>query len=242
MKIVTMHQPNYLPWVGFFSKIAHSDCFVIVGDVLYTLNSVINRNKIRTKGGWIYLTIPVGRNVHSLKICDVPLPRDKKWMENHWKAIKQSYSKADFFSHYQDFFEGLYQKDFEYLWLINVEIISYLLRCFEIDVEVITTSEMDLDPELRSTDLLITILKRVGADIYLSGPSGKNYLDFEKFSQNNIELRFLKFQHPVYKQTYAGFEPGISAIDLLFNVGPKASEIIKASGKIEDPDLSSDIH
>ena len=162
-------------------------------------------------------------------------------MENHWKAIKQNYTKADFFSHYGDFFEGLYQKDFEYLRQINEEIISYLLKCFEIDVEVITTCGMDLDPELRSTDLLITILKRVGADIYLSGPSGKNYLDFEKFSQNNIDLRFLKFQHPVYKQVYTGFEPAMAAIDLLFNVGPNASEITKASGEIEGPDLSADI-
>jgi len=238
MKTVTMHQPNYLPWLGLFSRIAHSDCFILVGDVQYTTNSVINRNKIRTKTGWIYLTIPVGRKVNDLKIYEVTLPKDRKWMENHWKAIKQNYIKADFFDDYKDFFEKLYQEDFEYLWQINMEIISYLLRCFEIDVEVITTSEMSLDHELQNTDLLITILKNVGADVYLSGPSGRNYLDYEKFSQNNIDLRFFKFQHPVYKQTCPGFEPAMSAIDLLFNVGPQAGEIIKASAKIEVPKLS----
>ena len=238
MKIVTMHQPNYLPWLGLFSKIAHSDCFVIVGDVLYT-NGVINRNKIRTKNGWMYLTIPVGKNLHCWKVYDVSLPRDKKWMEKHWKAIKQNYSKADFYGHYKDFFEELYQKDFEYPWQINLEIISYLLRCFEIDTEVITSSEMDLDPELHGTDLLITILESVCADTYLSGLSGRNYLDFEKFPQNNKDLRFFKFQHPVYKQTYPGFEPAMAAIDLLFNMGPQAGEIIKASGKIDDPEQSA---
>ena len=115
MKIVTMHQPNYLPWIGLFSKIPHSDCIVIADSFQYSTNSVTKRSKIRTTSGWTYLTIPVGRHVRGMKIRDVPLPRAKKWMENHLKAIKQSYSKADFFSHYQDFFEELYQKDFEYL-------------------------------------------------------------------------------------------------------------------------------
>ena len=242
MKIVTMHQPNYLPWIGLFSKIAHSDSFIIVGDVQYSTNSVINRNKIRTNGGWTYLTIPVGRKINGLKICDVRLPRNKKWMENHWRTIRNNYVKADFFSLYEDFFEKLYQKDFEYLWQINVEIITFLLKCFKIDVEVTTTCELGvdtelqkaLDPELKKTELLIPILKSVGADIYLSGPSGRNYLDLEKFPQNDIDLRFFKFQHPIYKQTYLDFEPAMSAIDLLFNLGPQASEIIKASGSIED--------
>ena len=116
-----------------------------------------------------------------------------------------------------------------------MEIISYLLKCFEIDTEVITTNEMDLDPELRSTDLLLTILDRVGADTYLSSPSGRNYLDLEKFPRNNKNIRFFKFQHPVYKQVYPGFEPAMSAVDLLFNMGPQAGEIIKASRKIDEP-------
>ncbi len=185
------------------------------------------------------MTIPVGRNHSDLKIYDVSLPGDKKWMQTHWKTITQNYTKAEFFSHYRDFFEGLYQKDFEYLWQINAEIISYLLRCFEIDTEVITTREMDLAPELQGTNLLVTILKSIGADTYLSGPSGKNYLDVEKFHQNNIDLRFFEFQHPVYKQTYPGFEPAMAAIDLLFNAGPQASKIIKASGDIRLPVSSS---
>ena len=72
MKIVSMHQPNYLPWIGFFSRVAHSDCFVAVGDVQYVKNSVINRNKITTESGWQYLTIPVGRKVNGLKIYNKP--------------------------------------------------------------------------------------------------------------------------------------------------------------------------
>jgi hypothetical protein len=232
MKIVSMHQPNYLPWLGFFSKVAHSDCLVIEDISAYTKQTVTNRNRIRIKDGWVYLTIPVGSKSYNLPIHRVPLPRDKRWMKNHWKIIKDNYTKTDFFSLYKDFFAELYLKDFQYLGQINMEIISYLLKCLEINVEVIIGSELGLDPELRKTDLLIALLRSVGADIYLSGPSGRNYIDFAKFPQNNIDLRFFEFQHPVYKQRYPGFEPAMAAIDLLFNLGPQASEIIKASGSI----------
>ena len=115
-----------------------------------------------------------------------------------------------------------------------MEIILYLMKCFEIEAKVLRASEIDVDPGLRKTDLKIALLKSVGANTYLSGPSGRNYLDSEKFPENNIGLRFAKFQHPVYEQRYPGFEPNMAAIDMLFNVGSQASEIIKGSGSIED--------
>lgn len=232
--IVTMHQPNYLPWIGLFSKIKKADIFIITDIYQFGRHTVTNRNKIRTNNGWGYLTIPVSRKFQETKICDVPLPADKKWREDHYKAIYHNYVGADFFSPYRDFLEELYQRDFKYLWEINVEIILYLLKCFEIDIEVLKASEMDMDPNLEKDDLLVALSKSVGADTYLSGPSGKDYLESEKFPQNNINLKFLKFQHPVYKQRYPGFEPNMAAIDLLFNVGTKSAEIIKASGSIED--------
>ena len=238
-KIVAIHQPNYLPWLGFFSKIRHSDCFIILDNAEYAKNSVTNRNKIRTKSGWCYLTIPIDRKFYGAKIHNVRLPIDKRWMGNHWKTIKHNYAKADFFSLYQDFFEGLYQRDFEYLWQINEELIFYLFGCFETNVEVLRASELNVSPDLRRTDLLIALLKSAGAGTYLSGPSGRDYLDFPKFAQNSIALEFFEFQHPVYKQRYAGFEPGMAAIDLLFNMGTKAGEFIKVSGQARKPTTSS---
>jgi hypothetical protein len=232
--IVTMHQPNYLPWIGFFSKVMHSDCLVLTDTLPYTKHSVTRRNKIRTNEGWGYLTVPINKRFHGSSICDVTLPVDKSWQWHHWQTIKHDYTKADSFCHYENFFENLYQKDFEYLWQINEEIILFLLKCFEINVKVFKSSELNVAQELEETDLMIAWLKSVGADIYLSGPSGRDYLEFEKFPQNNISLRFFKFQPPVYKQRYPGFEPNMAAIDLLFNMGAQASEIIKASGSIED--------
>jgi hypothetical protein len=82
--------------------------------------------------------------------------------------------------------------------------------------------------------MIIAVLKKIGADTYLSGESGRDYMEVEKFSQNNLTCKFLKFTHPVYKQRYPGFEPNLSAIDLLFNVGPQSGKVIKDSGSLED--------
>jgi hypothetical protein len=232
-RIVTMHQPNYLPWIGLFSKICYSNCFVIADTSPFSRHQFTNRNKIRSNSGCGYLTIPINHRFYDLRICDVGLPSDKKWEEDHWKSIYNSYVHAYWFRNHSDFFKNIYAKDFQYLTEINMEIITYLLKSFEINVEIIRASDLNLDPSLQKTDLIVAAMKNVHADVYLSGPSGQNYLEVEKFPQNSIELKYSRFQHPVYPQRYPDFEPNMAAIDLLFNMGPRASEIIKASGSIE---------
>lgn len=233
-RVVTIHQPNYLPWIGLFSKIMQADCFIIYDNAQYTTGGVIHRNKIRTRNGWLYLTVPVSKHLGKSRICDVPLPEEKRWRKDHWRTIYQNYVRSPFFKDYGGFFKELYQQSFELLCQLNEKILLYVLNCFGIKVEVIKASEMKIDPVLRKTDLMLAYLKCAGADIYLSGPSGRNYLEAEKFPQNNMGLKYFAFQHPVYQQRYPGFEPNLSAIDLLFNEGPAACQLIKKSGLIED--------
>jgi hypothetical protein len=232
MKIVTMHQPNYLPWIGLFSKVMQADCFVIMDTFQYTRHGLIHRNKIRTNAGSCYLTIPISKEFATVKIKDVALTQDKGWQEVHWKSIYHNYLKTDFFKDHSDFFEQLYKQDFHYLWQINMDIIRYLLQCFEINVEVIMASDLNIDQNLNHTDMIIAVLKSIDAKNYLSGPSGRDYLELEKFQQNNLNCEFIQFQHPVYKQRYPGFESNLSAIDLLFNVGPQSNQMIKDSANI----------
>jgi hypothetical protein len=180
------------------------------------------------------LTIPINRDFSTRKIMDVPLPENHRWKTDHWKTIQQNYARARFFKAHTDFFDKLYQKDFEYLWQLNEMILLYLLKIFDIHVEIFKASELGVNQELHSTDLLVDCLKKVRADIYISGPSGRDYLEVEKFSNNDIELKYFKFVHPVYPQRYPDFIPNLSAIDLLFNVGPEADNLIKISGSLEN--------
>jgi WbqC-like protein family len=231
-EIVTMHQPNYLPWIGLFSKISKADCFVVMDILQYTNHGVIHRNKIRTNTGSGYLTIPISKDFWKDKIKDVKLPYNQEWRTAHWKTIYHNYTKTDFFKEHKEFFETLYQENFTYLWQINMEIVRYLIKSFNIDVEIIFSSTLNLDPNLKHTDMIIAVLKKLNAKSYLSGPSGRNYLEFEKLQQNGINLKFVQFNHPIYKQRYPGFESNMSAIDLLFNVGHQSNQIIKSSGNI----------
>lgn len=232
-KIVTIHQPNYLPWIGLFSKASQANCFIVNDTAQYVSSGVTNRNKVRTRAGWCYLTVPVDHSFYDARIIDVLLPPDRKWREKHWQTICCNYARTRFFKDHAPFFEQLYREDFDYLWQINEKVFLYLLDCFRIEVEVLKYSQMDVDPRLKKTDLVVACLQQAGADIYLSGPSGKKYLEVEKFARNHIALEFSRFEHPTYRQRYPGFEPNMSAIDLLFNRGTQAADIIRDSASVE---------
>jgi len=213
-KIVTMHQPNYLPWIGSFSKIAQANCFIISDG--YQCADITRRSKIRTNTGSGYLTIPLGKKFYQSRICDILLPNERTWQDFYWKQIYQNYARAPYFKDIAYFFKTLYKYDFKFLWQINIEIILFLLNCFDIEVEIVKMTDLNLNPELHGTELILAELKIVGDHKYLSGPSGIKYLEQEKIQHNNYNLKFFKFEHPVYKQRYPAFEPNMSAIDLLF--------------------------
>jgi hypothetical protein len=226
MTTATIHQVNYIPWLGFFSKAKDSDIFVMFDDARYSKNNFMNRNSIRTAGGWTYLTIPIERKYYRKPLCQVMLPHDDRWKEDHWKAILFNYNRAEFFHDYSDFFDGIYNEEHRTLVEFNEKIILYLFKQFGVKAEVVRTTELGIDTSLRKTDMLLDILKRVRATSYISGEGGKDYIDEEMFRKSGIELRFQEFEHPTYKQAFEGFIPRMSAIDALFNLGKGAAELI----------------
>jgi hypothetical protein len=226
---VAIHQPNYLPWAGFFCKMNLVDTFISFDSVEFPNNSIVHRNKIRTKDGWDWLTIPVERKNIGLPIKDVLLPADNTWWKKHWVALIANYSKAEYFSEYKPFFEDLYrQRKQKNLQELNESIILYLAESFKISVKFVRASELDLDFSLRKTDFILDILKKVKCTRYFSGAGGaKSFLEEDKIKKNNIELWYTRMQPVEYRQRWPGFEPYMSSLDLLFNMGgEKGREII----------------
>jgi len=224
-KKVAIHQVNYLPWLGFFNKISKVDCFVLLDTADYSKNNVINRNKIKVTNGAAYLTIPIEHKFFRKPLFDVDLPKNRDWAKKHWKTIEINYYKANFFNSYSDFFKDIYKNLPEKLVELNEKIIRFLLKEFKIDVDIIKASELGISQELKKTDLLLDILKKVHATSYLSGSGGKGYLEEEKFT--DIELKYLNFKHPSYKQMHGDFIEGLAAIDLLFNEGSSSEKYVK---------------
>lgn len=230
MILVAIHQPNYLPYIGFIQKIALADIFVILDTVQFSKDSYTQRTKIRTKDGWIWLTIPIEKKYYFKSIKEINLPQNNKWMKKHKKAMIADYAKASFFD--KNFIEQYYCTEFTKLQEFNEFGILYLKDKLGIKTEIIRAGELGINKDLKSTELLIEIVKKVGGDIYISGAGGRKYMDKKDFEKNDINLLYFEFKPFEYGQRWEGFEPYMSAIDLLFNVGEKAGKLIKENARI----------
>jgi len=229
--IITIHQPEYLPWIGFFDRINKSDIFVILDDVGYQKNGFINRNKIKTKDGWQWLTIPVKGRSFNKKINEVLIDNGKDWQKKHISLLKDNYSKASYFKEYYSFLEKTFSKNWENISDLDIYLIKNITDFLEIRTKIEKASILGVESE--KTNRLVDICKKFKADTYLSGPGGKNYMDLNLFKKQGIKVVFQEFSHPEYSQQFIekGFLHGMSVMDLLFNTGGKSLEIIKLGGK-----------
>jgi hypothetical protein len=227
--IISVHQPQYIPWLGYFDKIAKSDRFIFLDKVQYKTREYQNRNRIRTRDGEVWLTVPVeGKGKYKQSISDARIDNEFPWQRQHLNSLKAWYGHAPYFKDYFGYFEELYSKRWEKLADINIDIIKFILN--ELDVKTPVMFESELHVCTESTDRIIDICKEVKADAYLSGSGGKAYLKEEKFPANGIRLLYQEYHHPAYKQQYmkceSDFLPYMSVVDLLFNEGPGSREIL----------------
>lgn len=232
--IITIMQPAYLPWLGFFDRISRSDLCIILDDVLLDNSSktrFINRNKIRTKDGWCWLTLPMKTKGKYKKdnINEIELVQDK-WRDKHWKSIQACYAKSPYFSQYSEFFQDFYSQD----WINMVKSLDvmtdYFLTELKISAKILKSSELRIDGS--KTDRLINLCQAVGGSEYISGPFGREYLEKERFQSAGIKLWFHDYSHPQYTQVYPGFEAYMGIIDLLFNYGEESVKILQGDNKL----------
>jgi len=227
MKKIAILQSNYIPWKGYFDIINMVDEFILYDDVQYTKNDWRNRNKIKTKQGIQWLTIPVRRKKISQLIKDSKV-QDKRWSKKHWTAIKQTYSKALYFKEYKDIFEELYlNNEEEYLSQINYKFIVAICKILGITTKIRWSSEFNLIDG--QTEKLVGICKDCNANVYLSGPAAKNYFDEDLAKKENIKVEWMDYSdYPEYNQLYPPFEHGVTILDLIFNEGSNAIKFMKS--------------
>lgn len=214
--IVTIHQPEHLSYLGFFDKVSRCDKLILLDTVDYEKNYFQNRNRIITPSGVKYITVPV--NNGSKKIKDIEIST-KEWPGMRRKllaTIRQSYCKTPYFDQYFKELEAIYQKNDDKLIDLNIELLEKVLEWLRIHTVIHKAS--DLDCSGTKSELLANLCKAVGAETYLSGCSGRVYLDTSFFS--TIQIEYQAFRHPSYAQANTmEFIPYMSVIDSLFNVG-----------------------
>jgi len=226
--IVGIHQPEHLPWLGFWNKLYKSDLFVLLDNTQFRKNYFQNRNRIRTANGWTWITVPVftkGKSTQQIKEVEINNVTDITWQKKHWKTIEQNYIRAPYFNEYKDIFSKFYLKKWTKLADLNIKFIYTIKEILGIKTEIVLGSSLDVKGE--RSDLLLDICKKVGATTYLSGRFGKDYLEESKFRIENIKVVYQEFNHPVYNQVFKPFIPEMSIIDLIFNEGDKSVIILQ---------------
>jgi hypothetical protein len=219
MRTISIHQPAYFPWLGYFDKIIKSDIFVYLDTVQFEKNSFINRNKIRTiDGKTIWLTIPLLMKGHTDKVIkEMKIDNTQNWKKKHIKSIEQNYKKTPFFDEYFIDIRDIISTAKENFTIFTFNMLEYLLGIFEIKTKIIKASDYNVGSA--KSELVLDICRLFKADTYISGILGKNYLNVDEFIKSGIKVIFQNYEHPRYIQTGTDFLPNLSIIDLLFNLG-----------------------
>ncbi len=227
MTTLAAHQPQYLPWLGFFDKLDQADVFVLLDNVQFKKNEWQNRNRIKGASGPQWITVPV-RHRFPQTIAEVEVRDSEPWRRKHLRALESNYRKAAHFDETMAPIAEILGQRQKQLAPLNIELIGRLMGQLGIETRMVLGSEVEAreDPTLRLIDLCL----RMGADTYLSGAGG-DYLDQSAFAEAGISLRFQAYDHPTYPQLYGDFEPYMSVVDLLMNCGPGSFSII-ASGRL----------
>ena len=226
------HQPEFLPWLGFFHKLTLGDTYMIVDNVQFKKKHFENRNRIRSREGALWITVPVqtqGR--FDQRIDEVAIDNRNPWRRKVLKSIEFNYAKTPHFEEYWPFFSAVLGREREGLAGLNEELIRGCIDFLGIDVKIVKSSELGV--EAQGTDLIVAMCEAAGAEVYVSGQSGREYLDEEALAQSGVSLVYQVFEHPRYRQIAEPFIPQLSVIDLLFNEGEKAGEYVRRAGTCE---------
>lgn len=222
---VAIHQPNFFPYPGFFHKLTLADTFVIMDNTQYD-KKFTNRNKIVIPKGWTWIQVPINKNHKFSPNKSVEINNEISWKAKHLKMLQRSYSNSNYYKTFEHFFEDLYSNDWKMLFDLNFTSLKKTLDFLNIKIKIIKESELDISG--KSTKRLVNICKAIGADIYVSGIGGKNYMDEKSFSENKIKIEYQNYSSVVYPQHQTHeFIPDLSIIDLLFNLGKDSLKAIK---------------
>ncbi|MCW3999307.1 MAG: WbqC family protein [Candidatus Bathyarchaeota archaeon] len=236
--IVFVHQPEYIPWLGFFDKLARCDTYVIYDDAQYQHGGFHNRNRIRTTGGWNWLTVPIIHN-HPQTIKDTKIAGEQ-WKTRQLALLTDNYKKTPYFKDYFPIIKEAITFNHELLIGLNLHLIKAVAELLDIKAKMMRSSEFPYCGKEKN-EKLVSMCRFLGADTYLCGSGGRNYVDQAQFEASKITLQWHSYEHPTYRQRYEGFQPNMSIVDLLFNHGAESKEILLKGGNISekiDPQLN----
>jgi len=225
--IIAVQQPEHLPWIGFFNKMIQVDLYVNLDNVQFKKRYFENRNKIKTNDGARWLSIPViTKGKYTQKINEVKIDNNQSWRKNYLGLLEHGYKKTRYWHDIKDIVYPCIEAKPARLVDLNISLIERCRDYLNICTSSILSSSLK-ETQLSGSDMILGICMKLGADLYVSGPDGRTYLKLDTFENEGVKVVFHDFMHPKYPQKFGAFEPYISIIDLIANMGPESSCIVK---------------
>jgi len=227
--LVAIHQPHYVPWLGYLDRMKRADLFIILDHVQFERRNYQNRTMIRLEGEEKWLTVPVVQLSQKERIVDKQVDNSeggtRAWGPTHFKTLKYAYRKAPHFAHYEKRLQEILEAQWDKLVDLDLAMLDFLRDSFQITTPIKRSSEMRA--EGAKSELLLNLCSEIGpGTTFLGGIGGsRRYLDVEAFRAAGIGVQWQEFTHPTYEQCGdAPFTPGLMSLDFLFNCGPAAAE------------------
>jgi hypothetical protein len=216
-----------MPWPGFFYKALKADILVLLDNVQFPFGtSWTNRNRIKNKGGYLWLSVPVWKRGRGKQLInEVEICNERDWQKKHYLSLIHAYMKAPYFSDHLDFFKEIFNKKWKRLLDLNIVLLKYLFESLGIKKDMILCSSLNINA--RKQGLLIKICKQLNANCYVNLTTSKKYIDESLFQSENIDVKFFSYRPLVYPQLWGDFISNLSTIDLLLNCGNRALAVIE---------------
>ncbi|KPK11544.1 MAG: hypothetical protein AMJ68_05380 [Acidithiobacillales bacterium SG8_45] len=227
MNTITIHQPDFAPYLGFFQRLLQAQHFILLDDVQFIRRGWQHRDRIKTRNGSSWLTLSVRKPDYRQLINEVELSSDSKWKDDNLNLIKECYSSATCFAEIYPKVEALYHAGYRYLVDFNIAFLNLALEYFDISIPVTRSSEYQIDAT--SSERLLALAKARHGDAYLTGTGSRDYLDEELFRSSGIKIVWQQFKHPVYQQVHGKFEAMLSCLDVLFNCGHDSASVLRST-------------
>jgi hypothetical protein len=240
-RIVSGHQPSYLPWLGLLHKASLCDDFVFMDDVQFLRRDWNHRNRVKGPDGEVLLTVPVTlpngsrTTLKDTRVAETKEGGSQDWQSSHWKSLSLFLGKAPYWDEHAPFLERFYmERRWRWLAELCLEQLTYFLAAFGLKPRVLVGSEQGFSGY--KSDLVLEHAQRTKADTCVTGRQGVNYIDTDAFSRAGVALYFQDYAHPTYPQRFGPFLPMMCALDLLCNTGPDA-RVILSRGNVNRADL-----
>ncbi len=223
-KIIAIHQPNYLPWLGYFYKIYQSDVFVFLDDAQFSNEGMHNYTYIKTVRGSFRLKYPVKQSLGD-KINEVRAKDEQGWKEKHLQIIETNYQNTEYFDIVFNDYREIVQQEYPGIVDLNIAFIEFFSGKLGLGSEFVKASDLNIN--LSKTEKIVEICKALGGEIYYSGTGAKAYQKEEDFKSSGIELRYSVFKPFQYMQLWEGFQSNVTALDYFMNCGYDWESILK---------------